>query len=328
MSEWTGELKHQKDSENKYIYEAADDVLDTSIGNKLTAAGANMEVTVKTNRDVVMSGELRATAGSTLNVTKENGGNLSVKSVAVETTGVVKVAGLSISATDSTANATMTQKADTQGALTRLHEDASFTIQDMTLTNTTITAATVETRVNLSNVSGDATLAKGKFHMQGQLPVALVNAGGSPVEFSSSALSGLTLNTAGSSASLVVDLGDLSCLTPMGPGQYDLTITLSGFSMDNYSGLATGAGLVFAADSWLGQLLGQANNANVQMTIEQAEAGAAAVVEGGSAGGVSYSSGNVGTIITITGLNVPEPTTATLSLLALVGLAARRRRKA
>jgi len=59
----------------------------------------------------------------------------------------------------------------------------------------------------------------------------------------------------------------------------------------------------------------------------------ASVSEGGSTGGVSvsYSAAtgeNVGTIITITGLNVPEPTTATLSLLALAALAARRRRKA
>ncbi len=276
-------------------------------------------------------------AGNTITSLAANGGNvklsesMSVQSISAKAGKAVTVAngktismagGVSLSANG--ADATMTAKND--DALVQLAQDASFTIQDMTLTNTTITAATTETRVNLSNVSGDATLAKGKFHMQGQLPVALVNAGGSPVEFSSSALSGLTLNTADSSASLVVDLGDLSCLTPMGPGKYDLTITLSGFTMGDYSGLATGAGLVFAADSWLGSLLNQAQNANVQMTIAQAEAGAAAAAEGGSASGVSYSTGNVGTIITITGLNVPEPTTATLSLLALAALAARRRR--
>jgi hypothetical protein len=206
----------------------------------------------------------------------------------------------------------------------RLAEEATFTIEDMTLTNTTITAASVN-NVKFSNVTVTGhTVLKMQAAMQ---TAPVVGLGGSAVSFETSSYSGITLSGA-DSASLVVDLGDLSCLTLMGPGQYDLTITLSGFSMDNYSGLATGAGLVFAADSWLGQLLGQANNANVQMTIEQAEAGAAAVVEGGSAGGVSYSSGNVGTIITITGLNVPEPATATLSLLALAALAARRRRRA
>ena len=325
MSEWTGELKHQLDPQNKYIYDAADDVLDTSIGNKLTAAGGanhNMEVTVKTNRDVVMNGELRATAGSTLNVTKENEGNLSVESVAVEKTGVVNVAGLRISATNSTADATMTQKADTQGALTRLHEDASFTIEDMTLTNTSITAAETTTRVNLSNVSVGAdslvTLAKGAFSVQDQANVAM---GGSACNFTTSSYSGLVLGAAGE-ASITLNLGDLSQLNPMGPGVYDIAILLDGFQMTGDN-----ASVLFAADSWLGQLLAQSNNAGVEISIRQAAAGEAATAGAGAATGVSYSTGNVGTIITINGLNVPEPTTSTLSLLALAGLCARRRRK-
>jgi hypothetical protein len=59
--------------------------------------------------------------------------------------------------------------------------------------------------------------------------------------------------------------------------------------------------------------------------VTPAETGEAAptVSYGYAAGG-----SNVGTLtITITGLNVPEPTTSTLSLLALAGLCARRRRK-
>jgi hypothetical protein len=61
--------------------------------------------------------------------------------------------------------------------------------------------------------------------------------------------------------------------------------------------------------------------------------GAAQVAEGNSTPTVSYGyaagGSNVGMLtITITGLNVPEPTTSTLSLLALAALAARRRRKA
>lgn len=292
----------------------------------VTMTGGELKVTdvADTDSDLSLKGMLEmnatasaklATAGTTLNL---------------GTTGSVKktnAGGAYVTISSDGTNAASMAAKSANAQLVQLKEDASFTIADMTLTNTKVTAT--DTKVNLNNITASGVmLNEGSFTMQGQLPVALVSAGG--MDFCSSALSGLTLNTADSAASLTVDLGDLSCLTPMGPGRYDLTITLSGFSMDNYSGLATEAGLVFAADSWLGQLLGQANNANVQMKIAQAEAeaGAAAVAEGGSAGGVSYSSGNVGTIITITGLNVPEPTTSTLSLLALAALAARRRRKA
>ena len=328
MSEWTGELKHQKDPQNKYIYDAADDVLDTSIGNKLTAAGGanhNMEVTVKTNRDVVMNGELRAKAGSTLNVTKENEGNLSVKSVAVETTGVVNVAGLRISATDSTANATMTQKADTQGALTRLHEDASFTIEDMTLTNTTITAATVETRVNLSNVSGDATLAKGTFGLQMQAGTPNVGLGGASLGYGVAGTPSLTLGATDAKLVITADpSADVSGIYR----DYTLTFNLN-VSLDSIPQSGDDWKALVGFDGWLGTML-----ENQNATYQVAD-GAAAVSEGASAPTVSYGyaagggGGNVGTlVITISGLNVPEPTTATLSLLALAALAARRRRNA
>ena len=139
---------------------------------------------------------------------------------------------------------------------------------------------------------------------------------------STTLLSGITMS-AGSS--LTVDLGDLSSYAAMGPGKYDLSITLSGFSMADFVGAYADSALQFAADSWLGKLLAQSNNANVEISISQAaDAGEAAAA--GAATGVSYSTSSVGTIITITGLNVPEPTTATLSLLALAGLCARRRR--
>ncbi|MBQ6942567.1 MAG: PEP-CTERM sorting domain-containing protein, partial [Akkermansia sp.] len=92
--------------------------------------------------------------------------------------------------------------------------------------------------------------------------------------------------------------------------------------------LTAGSGIIFTADSWLGQLLtAQGATAYVSGAVETP----ASVSEGGSTGGVSVSysaatGGNVGTVITITGLNVPEPATSTLSLLALAALAARRRR--
>ena len=205
-----------------------------------------------------------------------------------------------------------------------LAADASFTIADMTLTNTSISVAETTTRVNLSNVSvaagSAATLAKGAFAMQNQ---ATVGIGGGEVDFTTSSYSGFTLGTADSKASITLNLGDLSQVKRMGPGVYEsITILLDGFQMTEGN-----ASIFFAADSWLGQLLSsQGANAYVSGSLDAP----ASVSEGGSSVSVSYSAAtgdNVGTIITITGLNVPEPTTATLSLLALAALAARRRRK-
>ena len=227
----------------------------------------------------------------------------------------------------STTEGTMGTISNADIEIAQLAQDASFTIADMTLTNTSITAATVNTQVSFDNVtvSGAVVLKNLKVSMS-DAQVAAGGSEGSKGIFTGSTtlLSGITMN-AGSS--LTVDLGDLSSYAAMGPGKYDLSITLSGFSMADFEGAYADSALQFAADSWLGQLLAQSNNAGVQITIAQAEAGAAAADAGGASTGVSYSTGNVGTIITINGLNVPEPTTSTLSLLALAALAARRRRK-
>ena len=293
--------------------------------NTLTATGTT---TIKSTGGT-LSGNLVATDS----VTAEKGGALQLG-----TTGNLKVQ----SAADTNQHVTISGTAESasvaatsENSLIRLQEDASFTIQDMTLTNTTITAATYATPVRLQNVTASAVLLdKGSFTTVGVVPTT-VGMGGSDASFTatSSLLSGITLNSAVAeggaySATMTVDLGDLSSAgIAMGPGRYDFTITLSGFSMGDYSGLATGGPLVFASDSWLGNLLSKAENADVQMVITSTETAAAAAAESGAATGVTFSSGSVGTVITITGLNVPEPATCTLSLLALASLAARRRRK-
>ncbi len=211
-------------------------------------------------------------------------------------------------------------------ALAQLQEDASFTIQDMTLTNTTITAATPTTQVNFINVTvAGATVLR---NMQASMTGANVATGGSEgvkgvFTASTSLLSGITLaNMDADGSTIVVDLGDLSCAASMGPGKYDLRITLSDFNMQDYT-----QGIVFAADSWLGQLLtAQGATAYVSGAVETP----ASVSEGGTGGvSVSYSAatgGNEGTVITISGLNVPEPASATLGLAALMMLCSRRRR--
>ena len=291
----------------------------------VTNAGAGVLTVSNSNNSIT---NLAATGGNvtvseSMGIDSISAANGKVVSVAAGKT-VTMEGGTTISTTDSSAAASLTAKSD--AALVQMQQDASFTIADMTLTNTTITVATVNTQVSFDNVtmSGAVVLRNLKVAMS-DVQVAAGGSEGSKGTFkgSTTLLSGITMN-AGSS--LTVDLGDLSSYAAMGPGKYDLSITLSGFSMADFVGAYADSALQFAADSWLGKLLAQSNNANVEISISQAaDVGEAAAA--GAATGVSYSTGSVGTIITITGLNVPEPTTSTLSLLALAGLCARRRRK-
>ena len=298
--------------------------------NALGSGGVNMtggelKITdvANTDTDLTLKGMLEmnasasaklATAGTTLNL----GTTGSVKKVNSDSTQHVTIA------SNGTNAASMTAKSE-NAQLIQMQQDASFTIADMTLTNTTITAATTDnTKVSLNNVSvaagSAATLAEGAFAMQNQ---AIVGMGGGECDFTTSSYSGFTLGTADSKASITLNLGDLSQVTAMGPGVYEsITILLEGFHMTDGN-----ASIFFAADSWLGQLLSsQGATVYVSGSVETQ----ASVSSGSGAPSVSYSAAtgdNVGTIITITGLNVPEPATSTLSLLALAALCARRRRK-
>lgn len=223
-------------------------------------------------------------------------------------------AGISTTATDGS-------KGSIRDALIQLAQDASFTIQDMALTNTTITAATAETRVNLNNVSAsNLALATGKFTMNAAPVVGL---GGTEATFNT----GVSSLTAGA-ATLTLDLDMIGAYESTGAvSGATLTITLgvSGANFSSYTVENWQALVGFDQESWLGQALVDATF-TTEAVAASAEAGSAAptVSYGYAAGG-----SNVGMLtITITGLNVPEPATATLSLLALAALAARRRRKA
>lgn len=301
-------------------------IKNNSTGNlELTAlnnAVFNKDVTVTS---MTVNEGKTATMNATLKAgTVTNNGELKLSDKATITGGTMSKVQMDSAGITGTASGASLSGA--QVDIERLAEEATFTIEDMTLTNTTITAASVNS-VKFSNVTVTGhTVLKMQAAMQ-MAPV--VGMGGSAVSFETSSYSGITLNTAVADNTLAVDLGDLSCLTPMGPGQYELSITLNGlqFSTD-YAEMAAGSGVLFTQDSWLGKLL---EGQGATQFVADAETGAP-VGSGGGGVSVSYSAAaggsNVGTIITITGLNVPEPTTATLSLLALAALAARRRRNA
>jgi len=222
------------------------------------------------------------------------------------------------------ADATLTAKSDT--ALAQLQEDASFTIQDMTLTNTTITAATVDTKVNLQNVEGStALLAKGAFTLNATPTVGLAPSGEGHGTLSYS--NGLAIATTDNSASLTLNLDVVNAVAGDAHGTYDLTITLSGFG-DGFTVTQDILSMVgFDSTSWLGQAL-VSQKAEYTVVTEQtpATAGEGGVPTVSYAAGTGASVGSL--VITIAGLNVPEPASATLGLAALMMLCSRRRRKA
>lgn len=186
----------------------------------------------------------------------------------------------------------------------------------MMLNNVSISSAADS--LILKNVQAtDVELAKGNFTIHADTLYS--GHDGNNVSFITDSLSGITLNRTDDAASLTLDLGYLMPLLQMAPGIYNLSINLSGFFLDDYS-----SGLYFAADSLLGQwLLAQ------EIMPYTSDTGALLLSLAGNANSASLTFEaieNQGTLVTIEGLYIPEPATVSLSLLALAGLAARRRR--
>ena len=150
----------------------------------------------------------------------------------------------------------------------------------------------------------------------------LVGMGGASLSYGVAGTPSLTLGATGASLVITVDpSADANGIYQ----DYTLTFNLN-VNLDSVPVSVVDWKALVGFDGWLGTMLGNQN-----ATYQVAD-GAAQVSEGASTPAVSYGyaageGGSVGTLtITISGLNVPEPTTATLSLLALAALAARRRR--
>ena len=227
---------------------------------------------------------------------------------------------VALSAAPGTAAAQFSSK--TGGNLVMMQQAVGLCIQDVLLVNTSISAAE-GTEVMLSGVEGSENV-----HLLGGADFSLTFADnkadvGMAVIENSSPVTGITLS-AGSTLTLVMDP------TNNDFRDYSLVINMSGFEYEGGSLAATGgitdlnaAGIYLGG--WLGEVL--AAQGVVQEGVGNLES---PEVPGGSVPTVSYTystDNNVGMIISINGLSVPEPTTTTLSLLALTALAMRRRRK-
>ena len=263
--------------------------------------------------DLVLQGQ--TSLGVTDTVAMTAGSAVQLKSGATLQNGAV-----SLSAAPGTAAAQLSSK--TGGNLVDMQRDTQFCIQDMLLVNTSISAAEGAT-VMLSGVEGSENV-----HLMGGADFSLTFGNTSAddeeaVIVYDSPVTGITLS-AGSTLTLAMDPTNNSFR------DYNLVINMQGFAYDGGSLAATGGIADLNASGiylggWLGELLAAQGVAQDGVgNLESPE------VPSGSVPMVSYTystDNNVGMIISIHGLSVPEPTTTTLSLLALTALAARRRRR-
>ena len=268
------------------------------------------------------------------------------KMVTVTNGNTIAMGGGAVSIGANGANATLTARSDT--ALAQLAQDASFTIADMTLSQVKLSAAQ-GTTVALNNLSGSAELAgEGHFSISGgeaqyklamspvQAQVAAAeNEKGSALTLSYASSTAITLNRnrEGSNPTLALSVDPTLDVNGVF-GAYDVTLTLNNFGISGTdlgeSGDLTAlsnAGITFTG--WLGDALSnQTTDTALAEAVEDAPAAPTAPTVSYTYTPVTEGS-NVGTlVITINGLNVPEPASATLGLAALMMLCARRRRKA
>lgn len=222
-------------------------------------------------------------------------------------------------------------------ALVNLTDGAELSLKDVTLGNTTVTANSGAT-VNLSNVTANAV-----FYNNVQLSGADVNytvmdaaeftADGNNLSLSISALSGMTLTD---EANAIVTLGSAipEGWNPPTDTTFDITITLQGFVLESLlAGVQPTDGLYQYSeerpDKWQDDL--ELKNALLDaLNLENATITYTQWANSTDMQAREYNSMFNHLTINISGAqisSIPEPTTATLSLLALAALAARRRRK-
>ncbi len=301
------------------------------LGNKLTRsslenAGANT-LTVKNAANTITS--LKATGGNVMladDMTVQRISAANGKSVSVAADkGITMAGGVSLKA-GVTEAATLTALSDS--ALAGLQDGTSFTIRDMVLEHATLTASNDATNpVMMQNVGfSQVVLNQGSFTLRTAAPTVSKAESGNTLLSYTTGISGIT-----NGATLTLQ-ADLSMPAGNAVGLVDLEFVFTGFNTGmeyatgSLAGLKEAYGIEFGGI--LGNLLNQPEPVVAAETLRSGESTATTTADTFT---VSYGAGTgaqVGSlVITIAGLNVPEPATGTLSLLALAALAARRRRK-
>ena len=284
-------------------------------GSLEVSDGSTVKVSSSLTADTVKLGVNGENATATI-TSKESGEKVSMSNVQLSSKGISGAA--KDGAKGSVSNAVV--------QINQLAEDASFTITEMNFSNASISAAS-GMKVKLEKVKAEQTRLTGG----GQF---MLYAGPEEMTLAEAAAEGMNrtltysagLGVSGEGTTLTLNLDVINTVAPDQHGVYDISITLNGYGAGyDFSTLGDDIkNLVqFDADSWLGQML-----ADVEWTMVEKPNDTETASAESTAGVTYYTDQNVGKlVITIHGLNVPEPTTSTLSLLALAALAARRRRR-
>ncbi|MBR2313615.1 MAG: autotransporter-associated beta strand repeat-containing protein, partial [Akkermansia sp.] len=299
------------------------------LGNKLTRSSLENAgtgtLTVKNAANTITS--LKATGGDVMLTDDMSVQRISAakdKSVSVAADkGITMAGGVSLKAGGT--EATLTALSDS--ALAGLQDGTSFTIRDMVLQHATLTASNDATNpVVMQNVElSQVVLNQGAFTLRTAAPESKAESGNTLLSYTTG-ISGITKGTT------LTLLADLSMPEGSTAGLVDLEFVFTGFNTNlayatgSLAGLKEAYGIEFGGI--LGNLLNQPEPVVAAETLRAGESSGATTADTFT---VSYGAGTgaqVGSlVITIAGLNVPEPATSTLSLLALAALAARRRRK-
>ncbi len=306
----------------------ANSSLDATLGNQLTRSSLENtgtgSLTVSNKDNIITS--LKASGGNVklaADMMVQSISAASGKSVNItEGQSITMDGGVKLTAREK--EASLTSRSD--GAMAGLKDGASFTIQDMELKHTTITATrNSPTPVMMQNVKlSQVELNEGAFSLQTAATSVTTAGSGITTLNYSAGISGI------SNGATLTLLADLSIPEGSALGMVDLEFVLTGFNTTreyatgSLTGLKENYGIEFGG--YLGELLNTSavtvNALNMERAIRMTST-EAWVLNYGAGSGINE--GNL--VITISGLSIPEPATSTLSLLALAMLCARRKRK-
>ncbi|MBQ4614911.1 MAG: PEP-CTERM sorting domain-containing protein, partial [Akkermansia sp.] len=362
MSKWTGELKQSDAANDSYSYTFNEKA--TNIANKVTAAAGTMVVNVDNSEAVTMTGDVTATGGTmklsklgdsklTVNKLSANGGNVVLAGTganAIEVGAMSIAAGNTVTgAADVTVTNTLTINSSNaislDGALvlTGATVDLSgFTVDTTTAQDTYVyTLGTAAGGINPDDP--DASIRFTGLNVDDDYTATLAAMAADPTTSTVMLLDGAaTNNYLVLTLTKVTDPGTLTSLNVAGATSYaDGVLTLT-TDVNDVSAVVFGDKLAASmTDAVWNEIVGEYDlDALIGVSFTDANGqvfdfdganndGTAPIVtingEGTTGAQVLMGDGTV--VGNYTTAYIPEPTTTTLSLLALAALAVRRRRK-
>ncbi|MBQ7024135.1 MAG: hypothetical protein IJN29_11165 [Akkermansia sp.] len=319
ISGWTGNLISQDNSsQNDIIHNVILTGAATTVKAGIDLQGETLNLTVNnTGKTTTFANNVKVTAFHA------QAGDVVLAKDKSLTAGTIKVGAnaeaptLKVTGADGSNAAKLTGATEVGGKIQQT--TSGITVSNMTLANVKLTGANVNTAIALQDVAGAATLATGTYTVAAVAGAAPAAAENVALSYTLGGLTGLTLDNA--DTKLVINTGDV--LAAVGDAEsFTLSFNLGdGISLYDSEWTPEALAGVITFGGALGEWL---SGSETQYTLAS-DAVATASLDG-LVPTVTYAmTDGVLTSISISG-NIPEPTTATLSLLALAALAARRRK--